>query len=104
MKIKLLILSLLSFCGIQAQTPTFTELSDTKPHTSEAQWDAQVKTPQAAWGSIDQRYQKNEYSPKSHSQVGCKSMERRTCKRTSGILYITRCEKHKRFKYTIEEW
>ena len=48
MKIKLLILSLLSFCGIQAQTPTFTELSDTKPHTSEAQWDAQVKTPQAA--------------------------------------------------------
>ena len=58
MKIKLLILSLLSFCGIQAQTPTFTELSDTKPHTSEAQWDAQVKTPQAAWGSIDQRYQK----------------------------------------------
>ena len=58
MKIKLLFLSLLSFCGIQAQTPTFTELSDTKPHTSEAQWDAQVKTPQAAWGSIDQRYQK----------------------------------------------
>ena len=50
MKIKLLILSLLSFCGIQAQTPTFTELSDTKPHTSEAQWDAQVKNTAGCMG------------------------------------------------------
>lgn len=58
MKTKLLILSLLATCGIQAQTPAFTELSDTKPRTSEAQWNAQVKTPQAAWGSIDIRYSK----------------------------------------------
>jgi len=58
MKTKLLILSLLTTCGIQAQTPAFTELSDTKPRTSEAQWNAQVKTPQAAWGSIDIRYSK----------------------------------------------
>lgn len=58
MKTKLLALSLLTTCVMYAQTPTFTELSDTKPRTSEVLWNAQVKTPQAAWGSTDIRYSK----------------------------------------------
>ncbi len=59
MKSKLFFLSLLFVSGMQAQTPAFTELSDTKPHTSDAEWDKQVKQATAAWGSTDERYQKN---------------------------------------------
>lgn len=52
----------LSFCVI-AQTEKYplgdyTELTDTKPHDSEAVWNAQVKTPQISWGSTDIRYSK----------------------------------------------
>lgn len=56
------ILFLASFLFVSvswAQAPSFTELSDSKPHTSDSEWEAKVKAPMAAWGSIDKRYQKN---------------------------------------------
>ena len=59
MKAKLLLLSLITTCGLYAQTPAFTELSDTKPHTSDTEWNNRVKSPKVSWGSIDVRYQKN---------------------------------------------
>lgn len=36
----------------------FSELTDTKPHDSEAVWKQQPTTPQISWGSIDVRYPK----------------------------------------------
>lgn len=39
-------------------TENFTELTDTKPHDSEAVWKQQPSTPQISWGSIDVRYAK----------------------------------------------
>lgn len=59
MKTKLLFLSLFAICAANAQTPQFTELTDTKPHTSDAEWISKVKAPAVAWGSTDVRYQKN---------------------------------------------
>lgn len=34
----------------------YTELTDTKPHDSDAEWARQVKTPRLEWGSTDIRY------------------------------------------------
>lgn len=52
-----LLFSLLLCISASAQLPQYTELSDTKPHSSDAEW-AGVKALSATWGSIDVRYAK----------------------------------------------
>lgn len=64
MKRTLIFSGLLAIClSLGAQTPRFlwdnyTELTDTKPHDSEAVWRAQPAATQISWGSTDVRYPK----------------------------------------------